>query len=1149
MQRDGANLVFSPRDLIAYLDGDFSAWMERRQFEIDSGRAVTDGVNVHGVSDNEIGPDANDEETELVHRKGREHESAFFNKVRGENPGAIVIGESGDPLANTLAAMQSGAGVIYQGRLCAEGLFGIPDFLYRTPGPSTLGDFHYEPHDTKLAKSAKPHFIVQLCAYAMMLESMQGRRPERFAFVSGKGDVQPFVTDEFIYYFRRLLRAFLSFQKSFDHAKPPMPANQTSAGRWCGVAGRILAKADHLSRVAGIAVGQVKRLNEAGIFTLTALAHADERTVPRMAPETFARLRRQAQAQVRTKDGEKPYFEVLPPPPGRPRSGLVVLPPPSPLDVFFDMEGFPLVEDGLEYLFGASYFEGGERRFVDWWAHDREQERIALEGFVDWAHARRQLDPAMHIYHYANYETTALRKLMGKHGSREDKIDDLLRNNAFVDLYRIVQQGLVIGTSGYSLKDIECLYQSTRGGAVSTAGGSIVAYQKWLDSDEPQDWRSSKILGDIRDYNREDCDSLIGLRDWLIQLRKDQGWEYIPESKAAGQDEQSEKPKRDETILADKLLTEVRAGAIADSERKRIQELLAHLLEHHWREAKPVFWRMFDRHEMSEQRLFEDLDCLAGLVRTESPRQKVKQSWTYEYQFDPDQDTKLAGDAKCLFSHDLNARATVAELNPRAGIATIKLGPKAPEPPPRLALIPDEYVSASTIAQAIRRYVESWSRGEIPSRAVDDLLHRRAPRVKNHSGGRLIPNSGELTPSVIDLVHRLDQTTLCIQGPPGSGKTYICAAVIAQLLKQGKTLGVTALSHKAILNVLQMVARANREAGVTAQLFKVGDDGHDSTTRDGSISVVTPEKVESLVVGPVVIAGTAWLFSRPELTGKFDYLFIDEAGQFSLANAVAVGQSAANLVLIGDQMQLAQPIQGSHPGESGHSALDYLLNEKATIPPELGVFLDRTRRLHPDLCRFISAAVYENRLAPHDETHNRRLILPDAPKLIRRPTGIAFVHVDHDGNTQCSDEEIEIIQKLVVELRECRLAIREDEQPMSLNDILFVAPYNMQVRKLQTVLGDNARVGSVDKFQGQEAPVVVISMCASSLEDCPRGAEFLLNPNRLNVALSRAQCLAIIVGSPALAVTRCTSIEQMRLVNLYCRLMEYCEVTGSESIP
>ena len=480
------------------------------------------------------------------------------------------------------------------------------------------------------------------------------------------------------------------------------------------------------------------------------------------------------------------------------------------------MEGFPLLQGGLEYLFGAVVSKNGKPVFVDWWAHDAAQEKQAFEDFIDFAHDRWTRHPDMHIYHYAAYEKTAVRRLAPKHATRERKLDDLLRNEVFVDLYTVVRQGLVVGTPSYSVKDIERLYLPPREGEVKSAVGSIVAYQKWLDSRESDDWRQSMILEEIRDYNRIDCESLERLCRWLRSVQQEHGIGYLSTegSGAATAKEESEKEIPPNVQLAEEMWKQVNEGRVP-RERVATHELLAGLLEFHWREARPVHWRMFERQAMTHEELADDLDCLGDLTRTKKPPTPVKRSRQYEYAFDPDQDTKLHVGSECYFSHDLGVKTTIMALDPVKGRVEIKLGPRyKQEPPARLSLIPNEHVPAAAIANAIYRYTEAWTRKEIISQAVDDLLHRCQPRFRGPSGGALVKPDSELVPQVADLVSRMDETTLCIQGPPGTGKTFTAAAAIVELLRKRKRIGITANSHKAILNLMATVAQQSEEAGI-----------------------------------------------------------------------------------------------------------------------------------------------------------------------------------------------------------------------------------------------------------------------------------------------------------------------------------------------
>ncbi len=367
-----------------------------------------------------------------------------------------------------------------------------------------------------------------------------------------------------------------------------------------------------------------------------------------------------------------------------------------------------------------------------------------------------------------------------------------------------------------------------------------------------------------------------------------------------------------------------------------------------------------------------------------------------------------------------------------------------------------------------------------------------------------------------ELVLSLDGRHLVIQGPPGSGKTWTSGRLIAHLLANGKTVGVASTSHKAIHNLLDAVVEAAGELGIAF-------DGRKKASAGNPESYYSNEPIQDVgdadeCLGADLAAGTAWLFARENQ--QVDYLFIDEAGQVSLADALAMGTAARNLILVGDPQQLDQVIQGTHPSGSGASVLRHLLGDEATVPPDRGLFLERTYRLHPDVCAYISEEYYEGRLEPAEVARGRTTPLG---------TGLRYVAVEHDGRRQESAEEVEAVRGVVDELRAA-----------GVTDLMVVAPYNAQVNALQEALPD-VRVGTVDKFQGQEADAVVYSMASSSGEDVPRGLEFLLSRNRLNVAISRARCLAYLVASPRLLEVNARTIPQMRLANALCRFVELAE--------
>lgn len=1088
-------------------------------------------------------PDEASEQDALIMRKGIEHEKAFLKSLEADGRDVCRIEQGPQAQKETREAIVAEREVVYQAALARDGFAGFADFLVRDPASGL-----YEVWDTKLSRKARPYFLVQLCAYADMLEVLQGSRPNRVRVVLGTGETRAFRTDDSFYYYRRLREEYLRQFAAFDPKNRPFPNPGANHGRWASHAEKFLEEVDHLCRVAKIRQSQIKKLEAAGIATLTALATTEAARVPRLDDGILSVLKEQAALQLASAGRDRPEYRVLDQNPEDPRRGLACLPPPSQHDVYFDMEGYPLVDGGLEYLFGACYRDNGEIRFKDWWAFDRESEKQGFESFIDWIVERRSQDPTMHVYHYAPYEVTAVRRLMGRYATREDEVDDLLRGEVFVDLYRTVCESLRIGEPAYSIKNVEHLYLGRREGAVTDAGASIVAFEHWLEAKEPRDWQTSPILKSIRDYNEDDCKSTLLLAGWLREQQSEAGIAWIPPRNASDGAGAEVRALPDQVIqrkeLASRLLQKIPADDISraeEADRWRVQEMLAHLLEFHRREAKPVWWAMFDRHAMTPEELWEDVHCLGGLVREPGEPVAIKRSKGFWYRFDPAQDTKITAGDYVYFAHDIDIKASIEDMT-EDGRILVKLGPKSMNllegagPPSSLCLIPDEFVSPGVIESAIHDIVAEYGEINRLPCCLETFLHRSPPRVGGQAQQQLLGPGEEPSEGAVRIVRALEDTALCIQGPPGAGKTFAGSLMISRLVADGKSVGVTSNSHKAIHNLLFAVGE--RQHG-QLQGIKVGDkDAGDLRVQFPNLRCLDSGAAAAGFNGGL-IGGTAWFFSRPEMSGRLDYLFVDEAGQVSVANLVAMSRSTRNLILLGDQMQLGQPIQGSHPGESGQSALAYLLQDHATIPDELGVFLARTWRLHPRICEFISGAVYEGRLQPEPHTAERVVLPSGADDQVPRESGLVFLPVEHEGNSQASEEEVAAIVGVANDLLGRDWIPKAGEsRRLTLDDILFIAPYNMQVRRLRESLPAGARVGSIDKFQGQEAPVVVVSMCASHGEAGPRGLKFLLDRNRLNVAISRAKSLAVVVGDPRLALTPCGTVEELEQLNLYCRILD-----------
>lgn len=1129
---ESGKIIFSPSDLTLYMDSPFASWMDHLALTHPDQLPLSDDK---------------DEFTDLLQQKGMQHETAVLKSLLQQESIVTQIKKGPNAVQDTLAAMQSGAEVIYQAALSLLPFKGYADFLIKVEGNSKLGNYYYEVWDTKVSMMVKPKFIIQLCCYVEMLEEIQGRRPDYFAIVLGKNDPLRFYTNDYFHYYKNLKQRFLQYHQTFSVEKRPNPADSNQYGNWSDYAQQLLKQADHLSQIATITKNQIKKLNKAGITTMDALADTSLNIINGINPDVLLRLKAQAKIQKESIGKDVPLYRILTYEVNK-RMGLSMLPPNSPMDIYFDIEGYPFEDGGLEYLWGVSYFEEkGKRQYKDFWAHNQNEEKKSFQAFIEWTYARWLKDPTMHIYHYANYEIAACRKLMGRYGLCEYEVDQLLRNEVFVDLYKIVKGSLLLGEPRYSIKNVEHLYREKRTTDVGSGGDSVVVYERWREAPDGATWENSAILKAIRDYNIDDCNSTHELTEWLRLRQREQGISFI------GNKEVKDAVESEDTSARSKLRNRLleKATTLKDegfNEAARVTTLLAWILEFHRRELKPMYWRLFDRLGLTDEELINDIDCLALCARTDKEPYKLKpkdRNLVYEYQFDPTQEFKAAAENYFVLGQyrpdGKNICVTYIKENSLLdkGIIALKTGEQLEN---IITLIPDENVPVKPIPEALTSQVEAFEKGMLNDTAIYDLLMRRPPRIIGHIAGEPIApsnNPAQRLEEIIEKACKLDNSYLTIQGPPGSGKTFTAKHIIAELLKQEKRIGISSNSHKAINHLLISTAQYCKEKGISAYFACTKDT--DEILDKLNIDIYKNEHIITHLKPSCVIGTPAWGFSRNDLKDAFDYLFIDEAGQVCLANLIAMSQSTKNIILMGDQMQLSQPSQGTHPEDSGLSILDYLLHSTPTIPQSMGVFLGTTYRMHSLVNKFISTAIYEGKLECAPENDRQCIKVPiNHQGILNKEAGIITVPVFHEGNTQASDEEVKMIEELAHKLLGRIFKTKEgEERPMTWNDFLFVAPYNHQVNKLRIAFGEKAKVGSVDKFQGQEAPVIFLSMCASNAHDSPRGIKFLLEKNRMNVAISRAQCMAIIVYSPNLIQSSVSTIEQLEMMNLFSHLLSY----------
>ncbi len=1087
MQNIDSELVLSPTDLTKHLACPHVTSLDM---------SVLDG---HLAK-----PEVTGDELELIFGLGIAHEEDYLASLVAAGRSVTAISTEFDLLGRreaeqqTLEAMQSGVDVVYQGAFFDGAWGGQADFLLRVDRPSNLGDWSYEVADTKLARRLKVPALLQMAIYADRLEALQGVAPAHIYVVAGDGEEHQWKLVDVAAYTRRArarLREFVELRPETD----PVKVGYCGQCRWIARCAHQWRATDDLTLVANMRNDHRETLRTNGISTVAQLGTSTVEDLPTsIGRATRERLVQQAAEQLKERATGKPSYLLLPP---EDRSGLLRLPTPDDGDLYLDFEGDPYAEggEGREYLAGVG---DTDANFTPIWAHSFDEERELTIELVDRLLNHWHEYPGMHVYHYASYETSALKRLTARHGVREAELDQLLRGERFVDLYAVVRQGMRISKESYSIKKMEAFYwkaERNKNEEVADALASVVAYEKWLVERDPD------TLDQIEAYNRDDVRSTQDLHIWLESRRLELEQAHGPLLRP------HEVPPEPDKPLSDQELSELDlAGRLKDAG----QTLLADLVQFYRREARPAWWEFFRLDDLPVEDLEDDSSALGPLSPPEYVRDEKRSSvWRYTF---PPQDTKVrAGQTAHDFKTHESA-GTVVALDAAGGFIELKLSGEPKEP---RGLGPSGPIRTESLQRSIATTGEDLLQGERGLAA--ELLDRVVPantKLKEGESAR---------EAVVRIGRTLSCGVLAVQGPPGSGKSTVGAELIRALLDDGKKVGVTASSHAVIGELLKKVGRPAVQRCTEADDF-CNAPGITQSKSNGD----TGDRLKSGQVS--LVGGTAWAWASSELAGSVDVLVIDEAGQYSLANAVAAAPAAKAMVLFGDPQQLSQPTQAQHPEGAGVSALEHLLEGNETILANRGVFLDKSWRMHPDVTAFISDLAYEGRLqsAPDRE---RQTVLPGGSLT---GSGLRLLKVEHSGNAARSPEEASVVAELWHSVvGQGYVDWKGNERAMTAEDVLIVAPFNRQVAEIRGRL-PNARVGTVDKFQGQEAPVVIYSMTSSSVDDAPRGVGFLFDLHRMNVAVSRAQAMAVIVCSPALLDAPVSTPEQLRQVNALCRYAE-----------
>ncbi|MDI3242177.1 TM0106 family RecB-like putative nuclease [Arthrobacter sp. AL08] len=1070
----------------------------------------------------------------------------------------------------SLEALRSGSDVVFQAAFFDGQFHGRSDFLVRQ------ADGSYAVFDTKLARHAKVTALLQLAAYGDQLLKAGITPDPAVTLILGATVPLPGGGFDYVRTNHKLAEILPVFRERRDrfvaltaaHLAQPQKvrwgaAGLSACGR-CDYCQEQAAATDDLLLVARMTSAQRKALHARKIFTVRALAQAD------LPGANAALLRLQDQARMQSgvgaadggvryvKDGTEHAlsYRVVP------ENSLAELPPPSAGDIFFDFEGDPLWQEsatgvwGLEYLFGVVEAPAGPGLagvFRPFWAHSREAEKQAFLDFLDYVQQRRQEYPDMHVYHYAAYEKTALRKLSVLHVAGEDTVDRWLREGLLVDLYQTVRTSIRISENSYSIKKLEPLYMGTnlRSGDVKDAGASVVAYAHYCDArDDGRAGEAASILAGISDYNEYDCLSTLALRDWLLDLARERGIgpdgaggasPAAPPTAGSGTDAAPGTADLDE--LEVRLAGLAEAGVGLSGNDRRAVAMLAAAVSYHRRERKAFWWAHFDRcengpdsHHQQDRNVFlvEDAEVLTEwrkegaklperrvkLIGTLSPGSDLRAGSTWFRMYEPPLPAGLEGTGINGSGRNGWFGTEVLELGHEDGRDTVIIRDKLrrgiePYGQVPVALTEDQPIQTKSLEEALATLSGDVAAGltaappGFPRHPALDLVRRVPPRLVS---GAPLPAPGEgpdrFINAITEAVRSLDHSYVAVQGPPGTGKTHVGSHVIARLVASGWKVGVVGQSHAVVENLLTTaVAKAGVDPACVAKDVKHQEPlpWDQRSAQDVARLLASP--------GGALIGGTAWTITGANVpAGSLDLLVIDEAGQFSLANTLAVAQASSRLLLLGDPQQLPQVSQGSHPEPVNDSALGWVSAGHATLPPGLGYFLADSWRMTSQLCRAVSELSYDGKL--------RSAPAADLRRLEGVPSGIETVLVEHSGNTTSSVEEAAEVVRQVRRHVGLSWHAEDGTRPLAGADILVVAAYNAQVNVVREALEDaslaGVRVGTVDKFQGQEAAVVIVSMACSAVAEAPRGMEFLLSRNRINVAVSRGQWRAVLVRSPEL---------------------------------
>eukprot|EP00177_Eucheuma_denticulatum_P007790 GFKZ01014170.1.p1 GENE.GFKZ01014170.1~~GFKZ01014170.1.p1 ORF type:complete len:1318 (-),score=205.27 GFKZ01014170.1:4417-8370(-) len=1193
-------------------------------------------------------------------------------------PCDILIHLPSNAFAETQDALKSRIPLIRNPTLRDEHLNAAADLLLRADLDPYVSerqrraakDSQYVVLEIKLASKCTAEHALQAAAYVHLLDEMEhetGVKSASWAYVVTGDERRLLNTFALGLLWRRCWHEFQSFATEIDSGIPAPEGCGEDVRPWTTAARHILENEDSLRLLAGIRAREIDNIGrQFGAKSVEEFAGVSEELVKTRVQdgqlsETYLTLWRQARMQVETRRTGKTSFEII-------WEGGGVIPRARDSDVVFDMEGFPLIKGGLEYLFGAL---GSDGKFRWWWAHDRTGEERAFVGFVEWL--RDKLDAGGYVYHYGHYEISALRRVGLRATTAEGieaarYLEEVVEDGRFLDVFKIVKECLVVGEESYSIKKIEKLVGISRvDDQLADAESSVGMYHEWRrkfyneGTEEVAD--AQFILDEILRYNKQDCESLEKVVQWLRTVLPErdgveegdgagavgnaseisaQGGEEMPEHEivrgACGPTPQH----KVEDSVAIRRCSELSQLLLTPSESSLdlgVRAVLANLLHFHVRESGPS--RLQFAHRVNQaagpnyKKLFEDDQCLCGVRFVSENRQdSMKAVVSFRYGFPKQQIQSLSSGNSAAFvvpstnyaekseKSSISAFFTIKgfdqSLDPNSNSVILSPGRKKDLSPPRFGVLVSSEalkICDSPLRQGLLRSAERIFAGNMDPKVglVNAFLKKTNIDREPFDGDfRLLFANTDYRRKVLGqfLASREQPCVFVVQGPPGSGKTSLSGGLIRDLvMEHGKTVAVSSNSHAAIDNLLSTAVTAGT---CTNAVWKVGTRSSNSKIigfkprlKDLTIGKIEEEILEvdsSKFSTPrrrqkrkdfkaALVGATCYQLAREESEEKFDFLFIDEASQVTIANFLAMAACAKYAVLVGDQQQLEMPIKGNHPEALQQSCLSYIVGpNETTVRSSRGVFLEKSYRMNPQLCEFVSKFFYDNALSHAHNCGSNKIQLRSSAhgsgNILQKGEGLSFVAARGDESPDefnpnaatygkwHKEEEVRIVAEIIQELLGCAFIANGRGGQIDTSDILVVAPYNAQVRALVEALPNGVRVGTVDKFQGQEAAVAIVSTCTSGINDVSsvheetwyasdglwkseeipversqvaqkdhRGLRFSLRQNRLNVAISRAQCLSVVIGDPDIVFRMPTkNIDDIEIAALF----EVLSQRGSE---